>query len=98
MLQDVGGYDERFQSWGGDDDAMACALSTLAGPPVQLDRIAWLLWHKPVVIDRQKYATNLALLARYEAAAGDPVAMRALISDRLPLDRYDADVRQQARR
>jgi hypothetical protein len=82
MLREVGGYDERFVQWGAEDDAFAAALSTLAGPPIQLDRTVLLLWHPAAPLGREQYARNVALLARYQAAADDPAAMRELIAER----------------
>lgn len=82
LLRDLGGWDLRFVGHGGEDDAFAAAASTLAGPPVCLDRAAVLLWHPPAPRDKAAYAANLALLGRYRQAAGDEGLMRALIEER----------------
>ncbi len=82
LLRAVGGWDERFRGHGGEDDAFAVCASTLAGPPVQLGHDVHLLWHPPAAVDQAQYAANLALLARYQAVQGDPVAVRALIAER----------------
>ncbi len=82
LLRDVGGWDERFYGHGGEDDAFAICASTLAGQPVQLGQDVHLLWHPPASRDEMQYAANLALLARYQAADGDPIAVRALIAER----------------
>lgn len=79
----VGGYDERFQGWGYEDNAFRLALDTLWG---QHERLAWgyclHLWHpssedgcfgQPHIFD------NRSLLLDYQAAYGDPAQMRTVV-------------------
>lgn len=79
----AGGSDERFSGWGGDDDQLVAACSTLIG----LER--WFgtvlsLWHaderRPV--GAEEHRPNAELAARYWRVNGDKQAMRALIAER----------------
>lgn len=82
----VGGMDDRFVGWGGEDDAFADACETLgAGPPLRLDGELWHLWHPPSKPDKTDplYRANLARYARYRRARKSPAAMTALIEERL---------------
>lgn len=69
----VGGYDERFASWGGEDRAFWLACNTLTGWPDDIHGHAWHLWH-PTSPERNKdlpqYQANVALAMRYKVAAG----------------------------
>lgn len=77
----LGGFDERFTGWGGEDVAFARAARTLVG----VDRLAgqiWHLWHprdttKAAYLDGPK-----ELVTRYAAAVGDRLAMRQLVDER----------------
>lgn len=80
----VGGLDRRFVGWGGEDEAFARSLDTLWGRRYRPRRGRALvhLWHEPA---RDRHAASpetAALAARYRAADGDPVEMRALIGER----------------
>lgn len=77
----VGGIDDRFVGWGGEDISFARALDTLVGPGVRFDGALWHLWHRPQVRLRGNRAcpANEELAGRYLAAVGDPVAMREVI-------------------
>lgn len=77
----VGGFDPLFVGWGYEDDAFKVACETLAGKPYhRMEAPIWHLWHrrKP---NRQTQAANRQRADRYEAAAGDPVAVRALMAE-----------------
>lgn len=82
----VGGYDERWAWWGADDVAFAMSMLTLWGPVERLEGEAIHLWH-PTPIDEtyghDHFQESRRLMERYVAAEGDPVAMRALIAERL---------------
>ena len=69
----VGGYDERFLSWGGEDRAFWCACNTLAGACDRIHGNAYHLWH-PISPERDErmpqYQFNRALGHRYKRAAG----------------------------
>lgn len=75
----VGGHDERFRAWGGEDRAYQYAVDTLTGGPGErIHGRSYHLWH-PTAPDARKghpgreASTQLAL--RYKAAAGwEPTA------------------------
>jgi hypothetical protein len=46
----VGQWDEHFEGWGYDDNAMFHAFGTLAGPPRWVEGIGVHLWHPPAYI------------------------------------------------
>jgi GT2 family glycosyltransferase len=69
VYEELGGFDERFAGWGGEDDAMTIKLQTLISTThVVADRTAWHLWH-----ERQRdgssspalYAKNRWLVHQY---------------------------------
>ncbi len=74
----VGGYDERFKNWGGDDDAMRAAMETLWAPPTRIG-IAYHLWHPRAV---EHSPEQFALADRYGDVSGDRCAMEALLAER----------------
>lgn len=45
VWETVGGFDEKFISWGGEDNAWWRAVSILAAPPLRIDGAAFHLWH-----------------------------------------------------
>lgn len=66
----VGGFDERFEGWGGEDNAFWKACSLHGGRPHRISGNAYHLWH-PAADGKhagQEYTKNLALWRRYEAA------------------------------
>lgn len=75
-----GGFDERFNGWGGEDAALGAAIETLVGPVEYVAATAIHLWHGHAD-DRgsPQTARNLALAQAYERAWGDPTAMRSVI-------------------
>lgn len=77
-----GGSDERFSGWGGDDDQLVAAATTLIGL-TRHDGVALSLWH-PAVRDvgSERHRPNSLLAQRYWRAMHDPAAMRALIAER----------------
>jgi hypothetical protein len=76
---DIGGQDERFTGWGGEDDAMSIKLQRLGlNIATNRSRPAFHLWHpraRPVGHDPH-YHRNLELLHQYRTAT--PEALRAL--------------------
>ncbi len=44
-FEKVGGFDERFKGWGGEDDAFQRALDALCGQYFRLDATMWHLYH-----------------------------------------------------
>jgi hypothetical protein len=81
----AGGMDERFVGWGFEDVAFRQAADTLLGPTVKHPGTITHLWH-PVetALGTPQHIANAALCERYNAAAGQPEAMRALIAERQP--------------
>lgn len=79
----VGGFDERFEGWGGEDDAFHAACRALAG----VDRLDGAMWHlhhttSPWRDHRSAlYRQAKALSDRYVANAGDAGAMRRLLAE-----------------
>jgi hypothetical protein len=78
----LGGFDERFVGWGGEDAAFVEAASTLVGF-TRLEGSIWHLWHPPDPT-RAAYVRSKggAIRAAYRQAHGDHVAMRRLIGER----------------
>lgn len=77
----VGGYDERFASWGGEDNAFALALDQLAGPHERVDAALLHLWHARNEGDfaNPGWPANEVLLNEYRAAT-TPEAMLQVIA------------------
>lgn len=71
----VGGYDERWERWGGDDVAFACSMNTLWGEVVRLPGAAMHLWHSREHLDAQPEDQH-KLMYRYLEASGNPEAIR----------------------
>lgn len=65
QFERVAGFDERFQGWGGEDDAFAFSLNHLFGRPYRLDATIFHLWHPPGVLSH--YASNRSYLQAYLA-------------------------------
>ncbi len=78
LFDRVGGFDERFASWGAEDRAFAYAAEAIAGGPEErLWGESWHLWHPrgaDQAPDHPGRLRNEALALRYKAAAGyEPV-------------------------
>ncbi len=70
LFNRAGGFDERFEGWGAEDDAMSMRIEHFALNAVTLTGLsAYHLWHEPVVtVDtaaNPQYLRNLALLSAY---------------------------------
>ncbi len=79
----VGGLDERFVGWGGEDDAMASSLDTLCGEHDRLQEAIYHLWHPNSKENgNPNYANNFNLFLRYMNAYGNVSSMRELVSSR----------------
>lgn len=78
---EVGGYDERWASWGSDDAAMRITLDALWGPVERLPGRCIHCWHPAPVEQTYGHADHdrqAALMARYVAAGSDPAAVWAV--------------------
>ncbi|MGA8260694.1 MAG: glycosyltransferase family 2 protein [Arenicellales bacterium] len=65
---ELGGQDERFAGWGGEDDAMSIKLKLLRNIAVNRNAVAYHLFHAPAqrTPETQRlYQRNLALLEEY---------------------------------
>lgn len=83
----VGGFDERFIGWGGEDDAFHAATIALTGHDARESRYpgnAWHLWHRPSPHASTRTAMwrqAKALSDRYLAAAWDREQMLKLLAE-----------------
>ena len=81
----VGGYDERFNGWGYEDDAFREAMETVVAPHKRTEGFHLHLWHPHVESERfnqPHIAENKALAESYTAARGDRDAMLKIVGDR----------------
>jgi hypothetical protein len=76
-----GGQDETFRGWGFEDAAWYLAHETLLGeaPRRHAGRV-YALHHEAAAREGEQYDANARLMEEYRAAAGDPVAMRRLVT------------------
>lgn len=92
----VGGWDERFRGWGGEDHSIMRATDTLywrhktlpgqvlhLWHPMFSDEGTgdWFPWSKRLWDDQEKAGNNFKLAARYSAANGDRERMQALVDE-----------------
>ncbi|MFP4209111.1 MAG: galactosyltransferase-related protein [Wenzhouxiangella sp.] len=84
---DMGGWDERFVGWGGEDDAMSYLLERSRVPGIELDlRPAVHLFHPRNISETVKqpsYTSNLRLLAEYRTLSDDQLIRQAEIRRQL---------------
>lgn len=87
--EEIGGYDERFGLWGGDDGAFAYSAGALVAPLRRLFGPVYHLWHPrlPASIpgDRE-YLRQFSILEEYRDAAENPDAIRSIINRRKEAD------------
>lgn len=77
----VGGFDERFSGWGGEDDAFSCAVNTLCGRYKRLEHTIYHLWHPVVGYENNpKGERNLMLRELYYEAENDKAKMKRVLS------------------
>ena len=72
----IGGFDEKFAGWGGEDNAFWRAAAILGGPPHRVPGYAYHLWHQPAIrsADRRNdpaYRDNLVRWNRYRIAKNE---------------------------
>ncbi|QNU27141.1 glycosyltransferase [Geobacillus sp. 46C-IIa] len=80
-FMEVGGFDERFSGWGGEDDAFSCAVNTLCGRYKRLEHTIYHLWHPPVGYENNPNGErNLALRQLYYEANNDKGKMKRVLS------------------
>ncbi|ETI66288.1 galactosyltransferase-related protein [Neobacillus vireti] len=79
----VGGFDERFIGWGGEDDAFSHAVRTLCGEIVNIKGKLFHLWHPSSNYQTNPHGkANAELLGRYMQASGNKKKMTKLIYER----------------
>lgn len=85
----IGGFDERFKGWGGEDVCLLRALDTLFAKHKTIDADIFHLWH-PFYGDsyesrrwanQDKGGSNWKLSKEYGKAAGNPSLMRAVLQE-----------------
>jgi len=80
----VGGYDERFQGWGYEDNAFKDKMDTLQGTFARVNGNAYHLWHprsEEENFGQPNIKANELLYNRYGKAKGRPEIMRKLASE-----------------
>ena len=80
LWRELGGADEGFVGWGGEDIALSLALQTFGGGMQRQPGVVWHLWHAPAPHTHDDIWPDRMRL--YEAVAYDRDGMRALV-DRL---------------
>lgn len=75
--------DVRFVGWGQEDDAWACALKGLVGPPMRGAHDLWHLWHTPQERTSRSEGNEagVELVNRYGRVRSDRAALRALVDE-----------------
>ncbi|MDQ0246203.1 putative glycosyltransferase involved in capsule biosynthesis [Bacillus fengqiuensis] len=81
-FENVGGFDERFVGWGGEDDAFVNAMNTLCGPFARLNKTIYHLWHPFAGHSNPHYGANLEIVKSYLQAYGNQEAMKRLIRNK----------------
>lgn len=78
----VGGFDERYTTWGGEDVSFGLALESLFGPQTRGKLDLLHLWHAPQNYGFRVPDTTARLIQEYRRASRHPDRMRALIAGR----------------
>ncbi|WP_238458080.1 galactosyltransferase-related protein [Alkalihalobacterium alkalinitrilicum] len=80
----VGGFDERFKGWGGEDDAFKHAMDTICGPHKRIeDEFIYHLWHPKVGGKKNpNIEKNRHFIRRYASCNGNIEKMKTLINKR----------------
>jgi GT2 family glycosyltransferase len=76
LWDNIGGFDEKFAGWGGEDNAFWRAASILGGQPHRVQGYAYHLWHQPAINTTERrsdpaYRVNLARWNRYKTARNE---------------------------
>jgi hypothetical protein len=83
LWESVGGFDERFEGWLGEDAAFYAACQALVGVE-RFEGPCFHLWH-PRSPEKNpalpEFQANERLLARYKAARRDTEAMRGILAE-----------------
>ncbi len=74
----LGGFDERFSGWGGEDDAMSILLRELVHSKCEMPHMAYHLWHERTIQDTNEqpnYPQNRRLLDEYTTLTRDELIL-----------------------
>jgi ubiquinone/menaquinone biosynthesis C-methylase UbiE len=82
----IRGMDERFEGWGGEDDALRYTLESICGKHYRIQGEVFHLWHKSAPVNKEYYDKNFKLLERYFSAINDRPAMMNLIKEKSLLE------------
>lgn len=78
----VGGFDPRFEDWGGEDYSLGCALRTMTGRDARrLTGELWHLWHPPQENTLRESKETSTLSMRYRKAKFRPDEMTRLLDE-----------------
>jgi hypothetical protein len=78
----VGGLDERFKGWGGEDASFFWAASTILGEPMRLGGTAYHLYHEPCPTKALfRRGENYKLWQQYRQARGKREEIKKLIGN-----------------
>jgi predicted glycosyltransferase involved in capsule biosynthesis len=70
-MENVGGWDERFEGWGGEDDAMTKQILDNTPKNIQLDNNCFHFFHPRSISDgaahHEKYGSNLSILEEHKS-------------------------------
>lgn len=81
-FEKIGGMDERFEGWGGEDEALAYTLETICGTHGRLNEDIYHLRHPCANVNNNYYLRNFALYARYANAMSDINKMMEIINEK----------------
>lgn len=92
IFEEVGGCDERYAGWGGEDDSFCRAANTLVKHLRIVPGDVYHLWHPPNPGRNDfQQRPNYRLWRRYCRATGKPEYMRALVDEgQIPVHRNAA--------
>jgi len=78
----VGGFDERFNGWGGEDDAFGSAVNTMCGHYERLEHTIYHLWHPSLDYSQNPNGKkNLQIRELYYRAVKNKQKMEEVLSD-----------------
>lgn len=76
-LERVGGWDEDFVGWGGEDDMMTFKVDAAGLKWASMVFRCYHLWHQKVALDQAKYSATLKMLAGKVSMGGSAVLEEA---------------------